>query len=237
MGPVATGLGEVYHYLLTSEDPEYDLAELRTLQDWVDPPAAPARARRRRGQRLGRAREAVRGPGRPAEARQVRPDARRPDRGPRGRTTRTSAAATSSASGESSLVQGVGRVGSRRRDRRRSSSRRIDGVPIRVKDVAEVASATRSAAAASPPTARARSVLGLAFMLMGENSREVTMALDAALDDVKQDPAPRRRRSTWSTSGPTWSTRSSRPSSGTCSRGRSSSSPCSSPSSGTSGPG
>ncbi|MHC5544065.1 efflux RND transporter permease subunit, partial [Singulisphaera rosea] len=35
MGPVATGLGEVYHYLLTSENPEYDLTELRTLQDWV----------------------------------------------------------------------------------------------------------------------------------------------------------------------------------------------------------
>src|SRR3954463_14395008 len=35
MGPGATGLGEVYHYLLTSENPEYDLAELRSLQDWV----------------------------------------------------------------------------------------------------------------------------------------------------------------------------------------------------------
>src|SRR4051812_44255266 len=34
MGPVATGLGEVYHYLLTSQNPEYDLTELRTLQDW-----------------------------------------------------------------------------------------------------------------------------------------------------------------------------------------------------------
>ncbi|HKI16736.1 MAG TPA: efflux RND transporter permease subunit, partial [Isosphaeraceae bacterium] len=33
MGPVATGLGEVYHYLLTSDI--YDLTELRTLQDWV----------------------------------------------------------------------------------------------------------------------------------------------------------------------------------------------------------
>ena len=35
MGPVATGLGEVYHYLLSSENPEYDLTELRTLHDWV----------------------------------------------------------------------------------------------------------------------------------------------------------------------------------------------------------
>src|SRR3954451_12371923 len=35
MGPVATGLGEVYHYTLTSESPQYGLTELRTLQDWV----------------------------------------------------------------------------------------------------------------------------------------------------------------------------------------------------------
>src|SRR4051794_14005610 len=35
MGPVATGLGEVYHYLITSENPRYDLTELRSLQDWV----------------------------------------------------------------------------------------------------------------------------------------------------------------------------------------------------------
>src|SRR5215475_988973 len=33
MGPVATGLGEVYHYFLSSR--VYDLAELRSLQDWV----------------------------------------------------------------------------------------------------------------------------------------------------------------------------------------------------------
>src|SRR4051794_28094584 len=33
MGPVATGLGEVYHYFLSSNI--YDLTELRSLQDWV----------------------------------------------------------------------------------------------------------------------------------------------------------------------------------------------------------
>src|SRR5262245_37749932 len=37
LGPVATGIGEVFHYLLTS--PRKDLAELRTLQDWVVKPA------------------------------------------------------------------------------------------------------------------------------------------------------------------------------------------------------
>src|SRR5947199_3717498 len=37
LGPVATGLGEIFHYLLTSD--RGDLTELRTLQDWVLRPA------------------------------------------------------------------------------------------------------------------------------------------------------------------------------------------------------
>ena len=36
MGPVATGLGEVFHYILTSET--RSLAELRTIQDWIIKP-------------------------------------------------------------------------------------------------------------------------------------------------------------------------------------------------------
>jgi cobalt-zinc-cadmium resistance protein CzcA len=38
MGPVSTGLGEVYQYVLRPKDPEdrsYSLMELRTIQDWV----------------------------------------------------------------------------------------------------------------------------------------------------------------------------------------------------------
>jgi cobalt-zinc-cadmium resistance protein CzcA len=37
MGPIATGLGEVFHYLLRS--PDRNLAELRAVQDWVVRPA------------------------------------------------------------------------------------------------------------------------------------------------------------------------------------------------------
>ncbi len=36
MGPVATGLGEVYHYLVTSDTKS--LSELRTIQDWIIKP-------------------------------------------------------------------------------------------------------------------------------------------------------------------------------------------------------
>ena len=38
LGPIATGLGEVFHYVLRSESPDRTLEALRTLHDWVVKP-------------------------------------------------------------------------------------------------------------------------------------------------------------------------------------------------------
>jgi cobalt-zinc-cadmium resistance protein CzcA len=38
LGPIATGLGEIFHYLITSDDPSRSLTALRELQDWVVKP-------------------------------------------------------------------------------------------------------------------------------------------------------------------------------------------------------
>ena len=35
LGPISTGLGEVFHYTLASENGEHSLGDLRTLHDWV----------------------------------------------------------------------------------------------------------------------------------------------------------------------------------------------------------
>ena len=35
LGPISTGLGEIFHYVLRSENPGRTLEELRTLHDWV----------------------------------------------------------------------------------------------------------------------------------------------------------------------------------------------------------
>ncbi len=59
MGPVATGLGEVYHYLLTSKNPEYRLDRAADASGLGHPAAPAASARRRGNQRLGRIGEAV----------------------------------------------------------------------------------------------------------------------------------------------------------------------------------
>ncbi|MEE9605845.1 MAG: efflux RND transporter permease subunit, partial [Candidatus Scalindua sp.] len=38
LGPISTGLGEVFHYIIRSTNPERTLDELRTLHDWVIKP-------------------------------------------------------------------------------------------------------------------------------------------------------------------------------------------------------
>jgi len=35
LGPISTGLGEIYQYRLVSQDPKYDITELRTIQDYI----------------------------------------------------------------------------------------------------------------------------------------------------------------------------------------------------------
>lgn len=66
MGPIATGLGEIYHYTVRAKpgyENRYSLADLRTIQDWIVRKQALGHTRRGRGERLGRLRQAVRGGG------------------------------------------------------------------------------------------------------------------------------------------------------------------------------
>ena len=86
MGPVSTGLGEVFHYVLTYEGYDFSklseeerikkLTELRTIHDWVVKPQLRSDSRRGRSEQLGRLREAVPGSPRPRPAGQARPDVR-----------------------------------------------------------------------------------------------------------------------------------------------------------------
>ena len=59
MGPVATGLGEVFHYVVTGAG--NDVTELRTIHDWVIKPKMRTVQGRGRDQQLGRLRKAVPG--------------------------------------------------------------------------------------------------------------------------------------------------------------------------------
>ncbi|QEH34826.1 Cobalt-zinc-cadmium resistance protein CzcA [Aquisphaera giovannonii] len=188
MGPVATGLGEVYHYLLTSENPEYGLTELRTLQDWVIRP----RLRKVAGV------AEINPWGGLAKQFEVRADPVRLAK--YGLTLDELAMALREnnknvgggylvRAGESSLVQGVGRT-TTLDEIAAVVVKAVDGVPIRVKDLGEVAVGHVIRRGGVTADGKGEAVLGLAFMRMGENSRDVTRALDRAMDDVKRALPP-----------------------------------------------
>jgi len=60
-----------------------------------------------------------------------------------------------------------------------------DGVPIRVRDVADVETGHEIRLGAVTAHGRGEAVLGLGFMLMGENSHEVTSALKNKLAEIR----------------------------------------------------
>ncbi|AGA26431.1 efflux RND transporter permease subunit [Singulisphaera acidiphila] len=183
MGPVATGLGEVFHYIITSENPEYDLAELRSIQDWVVRPRllrVPGVAEVNPWGGLAKQYEVRVDPTRLAkyglsldEVIQALEENNKNVGG--GYILRA---------GESTLVQGVGRARSLEEIGKIVITAR-DGVPIRIGDLGEVALGHRIRRGGATANGQGEVILGLAFMRMGENSRLVTMALHKALEEVK----------------------------------------------------
>ncbi|GIW86320.1 MAG: cation transporter [Isosphaeraceae bacterium] len=183
MGPVATGLGEIYHYLLTSSDPKVGLTELRTFQDWVVRPRlrrVPGVAEINAWGGMAKQFEARVDPAKLAKYKLTLDDVTRALR----ENNANVGGGYVAEAGEASLVQGVGRV---------ASTDAIagvvitayNGVPVRVRDVADVAVGHVIRRGGVTAEGQGEAVLGLAFMRMGENSREVTMGLDKAMEDVR----------------------------------------------------
>ncbi len=181
LGPVATGLGEVYHYYITSS--ARDLTDLHTLHDWVVKP----RLRRVRGV------AEVNTLGGLAKQYEVRPDPTQLAKYQIPLPELLRALAENNVNvgggpldvaGEVILVQGIGIA----RDEAELGSiviKAVGGVPIRVRDVAEVAIGHAIRRGGTTAMGRGEVVLGLAFMRMGENSRDVTIALEDAMRDIK----------------------------------------------------
>jgi cobalt-zinc-cadmium resistance protein CzcA len=182
LGPVATGLGEVFHYLVTAKDKT--IAELRTLHDWVVKPRM----------------SSVPGV---AEVNTWGGDERRleilvdpVELGNRGLTLAGLIEAveennlnvgggTIDEAGESNLIQGVG-ILTGKEDIENIVILSRDGVPVRVRDVARVVEGKEIRRGAVTADGKGEAVLGLGFMLMGENSHEVTTRLKTRLEEVKK---------------------------------------------------
>ncbi len=184
LGPIATGLGEVFHYAVASDNPERTLEELRTLHDWVVKPEL---------RKVPGVAEVNAWGG---EVKQyhvvVDPEALLKfdltmddvfDALERNNTNVGGGVIT--AGGVSEMVHGIGRV----TDLEEIGSIVVDsynGDPVHVHDLArEVRVDHELRRGAVTADARGEIVLGLAFMLMGENGKVVTEDLKAQLEKVR----------------------------------------------------
>lgn len=180
LGPVATGLGEVFHYVVTSD--RADLTELRTIQDWIVKPAlraVPGVAE-------------VNSWGGNEKQYQVRLDPARLVA--HGLTfdhvveaieanNLNAGGGSLSAGGSMLLVQGIGAVNGREQLEEIVVAS-VDGVPIHLDDVASIEIGAEIRRGAVTYQGRGEAVLGLGFMLMGENTHVVTSLLKAKLEEI-----------------------------------------------------
>jgi cobalt-zinc-cadmium resistance protein CzcA len=184
LGPISTGLGEVFHYVVRSTNSARSLTELRELHDWVIKPQlrqVPGVAEVNSWGGFEKQYHVVADPNLLIKHRLTLADlvealqANNQNVGG-GQIVR---------GGESLLVHGVGLVTNTREIGEIVISSH-DGVPVRVRDVASVRVDHEIRRGAVTAEGRGEAVLGLGFMLMGENSAVVTRALKAKLAEVQR---------------------------------------------------
>lgn len=183
LGPIATGLGEVFHYIVRSTDTNRTLVELRMLQDWVVKPElrkVPGVAEVNTWGGFEKQFHVLVETDRLIKYRLTLEDlvdalqANNQNVGG-GEIVR---------SGESILVHGIG-LTTNVQEIANIVLKAQEGTPVRVRDVATVREDHEIRRGAVTADGRGEVVLGLGFMLMGENSAEVTRALKAKLASVQ----------------------------------------------------
>jgi heavy metal efflux system protein len=186
MGPVSTGLGEVFHYVVTGKGD--DVTQLRTVHDWI------VRPQMRRVKGVAE----VNSWGGYERQYQCRIDPAKLSK--YGLTfDRVTAAIRENnqnvgggvidRGGGTLLVHGLGRTTTLEQIRNIQIAA-TDGVPVLLGDVAQVAIGNEVRRGAVTADGKGEVVLGLGFMTMGENSHEVTWGLKNRLDEVKATLPP-----------------------------------------------
>lgn len=185
LGPIATGLGEVFHYQVSSSDPQRSLEDLRTIHDWIIKPEL---------RQIPGVAEVNSWGGKEKQFHVIVS----PDKLMRfnlsinhvisalKKNNRNVGGGVISTNGKAKLVRGIGRV---------SSLAEIESIvissnnaqPILIKDIAEAVEIgheiRRGAVTAQ---GQGEIVLGLAFVLMGENPATITYALKERLESIKK---------------------------------------------------
>ncbi|MBI5508911.1 MAG: efflux RND transporter permease subunit [Deltaproteobacteria bacterium] len=182
LGPVATGLGEVFHYLVTGAD--MTLAELRAVQDWIIKPQLRSVPGVAEVNTWGGDERQVQVVVDPVRLQRYRLSLAELATAIEQNNTNVGGGSLDQA-GESSLVQGLGIVTSLA-DIEQMVIAAPNGVPIRVRDVARVVDGKAIRHGAVTADGAGEVVLGLAFMLMGENSHDVTTRVRLRLEEVEK---------------------------------------------------
>jgi cobalt-zinc-cadmium resistance protein CzcA len=186
MGPVSTGLGEVYHYVVTGKGD--DVTQLRTVHDWIVRP----QMRRVKGvaevnswggfERQYQARID------PAKLAKYGLTFDRVTAAIRENNQNVGGGVIDKGS-STVLVAGVGRTTTLEQIKNIQIAAN-DGVPVLLGDVADVVVGHEVRRGAVTADGKGEVVLGLGFMTMGENSHEVTWGLKKRLDEVKASVPP-----------------------------------------------
>lgn len=181
MGPMATGLGEVFHYVLSSQT--MSLEELTTLHDWVIKPrlsAVPGVAEVNTwGGELRQYHVLV------DVAALLKYDLTMDDLVFALESNNlTVGGGNIVQAGELHLVRGVS-LTTTKAEIGNIVITAHDGVPVLVRDVAEVAIGHEIRRGSATANGQGEVVLGLGFMLMGENSHEVTRRLQSRLEAIR----------------------------------------------------
>ncbi|MFK5922002.1 MAG: CusA/CzcA family heavy metal efflux RND transporter [Verrucomicrobiota bacterium] len=184
LGPISTGLGEVFHYVLRSDNPDRTLTELRELHDWVVKPEMLKVAGTAEINSWGgyeKQFQVLTDPGRLIKYGLTFDDLFEALE----KNNQNVGGGILKSSGVGILVHGVGIV-TTIEDIENIVVKSVDGIPVRVKSVAEVAIGHEIRRGAVTADGKGEVVLGLGFMLMGENSHEVTRNLKKQLEQVQK---------------------------------------------------
>ncbi|HEV3137097.1 MAG TPA: efflux RND transporter permease subunit, partial [Pirellulales bacterium] len=182
LGPIATGLGEVYHYLLTSD--RHDLTELRTIHHFIVKAqlrTVPGVAEVNTWGGFEKQFHVLFDP-----ARLVKFDLTLADVVEALKTNNANVGGGSmQRAGEIQLIQGIGRLTSTV-DIANVVLKEHEGQPVLIRDVADVEIGHEIPSGAVTAQGKGEVILGMGFMLMGENSRAVTERLRAKMEEVKR---------------------------------------------------
>ncbi len=182
LGPVATGLGEVLHYVVRGE--EHSLAELTTLHDWVIRPqllTVPGVAEVNTWGGERRQFHVIVDPQRLIKYGLTLDDVIATLR----KNNENVGGGVIADAGELHLVHGIG-LATTIAELKAIVVTAHDGVPVLLRDVGDVREGHQIRRGAVTANGKGEVVLGLGFMLMGENSHDVTQRLEKRLREAEK---------------------------------------------------